>query len=552
MSAPKQNSIAMRVMDHAFAGIVSLWPADSRDWARAMHAEFQLAANAGEKLSWLLGGAMSLTSTWAQRLAFGPRKTREAATPKPVKKPGPLAFALMALAFASLALPGMWPGLETLWMAWSAKVVGASPVQFEKMGREAELKHDAKTLAFAATRLGGTEKSSRHFADAAVAIDPSLTWIYFERPNYNYRLFPSGEDALERARILEKWDPQNAVPYLMEASVTFDRYQDKWSRESSVFRKSSEDRALELANDPSWAAPMAKAFAAPHYDDYLRRNLELNIAVIREHRIDRPTDLITAAWAPGVPNLLAIQIYAAGLLKSGDSLAQSGQFPAARDAYWRVADFGRIMRSAPSVVGRTVTAQIADNLTKRSFEKMAVAANSVDDKESARFANYEIAVIKNHSDLMFASNQSTIKQRQTQTMSIPSLAIHSASASVAISAIVSLVSFGCFLCGLGSWPRVGKYVCRNARIAPIVLVSSIVTFYAVYFPYFSAFRTSSPDSISAAAEPLYAVLSVPMYFASYARGPRYFWTGVIIVGTISVMLLLARMAFRSRMEGAEA
>jgi hypothetical protein len=551
MRSPKINSFAMLLMDRAFARIVNLWPADSRDWARAMHAEFQQTTNAGEKLSWLLGGAMSLTSAWTQRLAFGPRKIREAAAQKPVKKPGVLAFSLMAIALASLALPGMLRGIETVWATWNARAAALSPAQLERMGREAEQNHDAKMLAFVAERLVHTEKSSQYFADAAVAMDPNLTWIYFERPNYLYRVHPSAEDALRRARILEKWDPQNAVPYLMEASVAFDRYEETWSHETSDVRKSTEDRAAELSNDPAWAVPMAKAFAASRYDDYVRRNLELNIAVIRGHHIDRPVDLLIAAGSAELPNLLAVQVYSAGLLRSGNASAQAGNLEVARENYWRVADFAGIMRGEPSVSGYTITKLIADNLAKKSFEKLRLSADAGSgSRELSRFADYQLGAIKNDRDSISESNQSNLQQRQSASFS--SVTIHLASEAIAVSAILSLGSFICFALGMGSSPRIGKYVCRNARIAPFVLVGSMAVFYTNYLPYFAAFRTSSPDDINRAAQALNGLLYVPMYFAYYARGPRYFWTGVIIVGTISVMLLLARMAFRSRMEGAEA
>jgi len=282
MRAPKMNSIAIRMMDRAFAAIVEAWPADSRDWARAMHAEFYELTTAGEKFSWLLGGAMSLTSAWTQRLAFGP--SRKNVPVKPVKKPGALALVFMAVAVASLALPGMWRGIITVWQTWNASAAAYSPSQLESMGHEAELKHDAKMLAFVAERLSDSP-SGWHCADAAVALDPSLTWVYFERPNYWYRRIPSPDEALRRARLLEKWDPNNAVPYLMEASVAFDRHEEQWIHNTNFSSRSTEQRADELASDATWSIPMEKAFAASRYDDFIRRSIELNIAVVRENKL---------------------------------------------------------------------------------------------------------------------------------------------------------------------------------------------------------------------------------------------------------------------------
>src|ERR1700731_3475127 len=61
---PRRQRATQKFISFAFGKIVSLWPADSRDWALAMQAELPQMESTQESLHWLAGGIMSLIKAW--------------------------------------------------------------------------------------------------------------------------------------------------------------------------------------------------------------------------------------------------------------------------------------------------------------------------------------------------------------------------------------------------------------------------------------------------------------------------------------------------------
>ena len=152
MSAAKHSSripLATRFAAWAFRGIVRMWPADTRDWARGMQSELTDITDARESLRWLQGGVMSLTKAWWNRALFGAKSGER----RPLKLPGIGAIAFLLLAIISLALPGMRQGLTAVVQTWQSSRGGLSDSELRALGAQAERTHDAKLLAFVAMRL---------------------------------------------------------------------------------------------------------------------------------------------------------------------------------------------------------------------------------------------------------------------------------------------------------------------------------------------------------------------------------------------------------------
>ena len=116
---------------------------------------------------------MSLGETWWNQLIYG-GTPQEA---EPVKMPGVAAAILLLLAISSFALPGMRQGAIAIFDTWNFSRSYLSDAQLQKMGREAEQNHDAATLAFVAMRLPENSSEKLRWADLAVSLDPSLTWV---------------------------------------------------------------------------------------------------------------------------------------------------------------------------------------------------------------------------------------------------------------------------------------------------------------------------------------------------------------------------------------
>jgi hypothetical protein len=542
--APNMNSIAIRLMDAAFVGIVKVWPADSRAWARAMYAEYYELTAAGEKLSWLLGGTMSLTSAWTQRLMGGSRKTGETVIPKPVKRPGALAFALMALAVASLALPGMRQGIVTIAQTWNGAHAVLTQSDLEEMGRVAEQRKDAKMLAFVATRIWDPSKSA-HYADAAIALDQNLTWIYFETNGLGAMIHPSTEELQRRAGLLQKWDPDNATPWLMEANIAFSQIRvvsgnPQWG----ISSRSWNAAAKQLAKNPAWAGAMEKAFAAKRYDDYVRRNYDLILTVMREHGMDRPVALSLNALSIHVPNLLIIQVYSAGLIEDGELCLRDGDLTGASAKFWAVARQGQLISTSSARDSFAYSTALA--MKQRAFDSLRSLAENAGHTNEIAYATYEVASLeRERAEILDGYRR---EWPMARSMTFASQVVHVSAEGIVVGALLTSISVFGYAFGLGSRPRLGKWICRFVRLAPVALILSLTLFYVSYYPYLNSFRTATPDNIRRVVLNFGGILYSPLLPIPYGHTSLYFWTAILTVCCSALLFLTARMAIRARLE----
>lgn len=540
MGAATKDSMVVRVVNRAFAGIVSLWPADSREWARAMQAEMSEVTGTRERLAWLCGGTMSLATAWTQKLVFGKGKTGAAA--KPVKKPGVLAFALMAMALLSLALPGMWAGIASITNVWTSTYIGPSQGEIAKLAREGERKHDARLLAFAAMWAKPTD--ALHYADEAVALDPSLTWIYFET-RYDLRSdpAPAAEIATRMAR-LEKAEPMNATGYLGEAQGYFA------AQEPRLMPAHREASAAEMGKNAAWVAAMEKAIRAPIDDSFALRRIQLVAEVMRERRIERPVELLYAKASTPFPNLYNVSVYNTYVVQKAEAAAARGDVAGAREQYDELLQYSQRVRTSDSV--SRIETLMALTLSRNVFaseEKTLGAAGLKDEAAAAALSRHEI---ENEQAEFRNINR---REWEAATFAIPgSLMIHLGTAIGIASGAISVFAFGGTALASVRRREYGRGVARSARIAPAVAIFSLGLFYVNYLPYRHAFWTASGKDIAGFDWQLVALASSPI--SQLARHPAsinvFFWTAAIIAGAALSTVLVARMILRGRFDGAAA
>ena len=218
----------------------------------------------------------------------------------------------------------------------------------------AEQQRDARTLAFAALHAPTVQEGSR-WADEAVALDPSLTWVYISLILPALEVQQNPPDVQAMVTQLEKWDPDNAVPYLWEGIVIGQRTFPK----NMSFSPTPE--ALDkLAKQTEWCQAMQKAFTAPHYDSYTVRRFELERTWLRENHLDKPAIILLSTSGYPLPNLLYIRMYANLLIdKYGKEAEGAKHFPEALGDYWMVDHFGVRMRlNAASLIERLLAAAV--------------------------------------------------------------------------------------------------------------------------------------------------------------------------------------------------
>jgi hypothetical protein len=540
------QSAAQKFISFAFGKLVQLWPADSRDWALAMQAELPQMESTQQSLHWLAGGIMSLGKAWWNQLIYGGNPQEVV----PAKLPGIATAILLLLAISSFALPGMRQGVVAIFDTWNFSRSYLGSAQLQKMGSEAEQNRDASTLAFVAMRLPANSPEKVRWANLAVSLDPSLTWIYFqmqderERPDANFS---------ERIARLQKWDPNNAVPYLMEAQQSFESFGSAKDGTPAqwVTSRDYRDHETEITKHPEWISAMEKAFQSPHFNDYQNERFNLNLAIQRKFAMNRPVDLVYSTLAARIPDLLNVRVYATWLTYKGEQRGTAGDNSAAAEDYWRAAHFGQRMEleSGPDGIERL----IAISILKNSFEKLKNLYQRTGRADEAKYAAFELENATT-SVVVFRENN----WRLAEATSLPSwsaLMIQIVSLLILVAALLSCVALLWLVLRISGAPvsRLASHrnACLIARIAPVLLVLLLGLFYANYFPYLRSFNEASPRFAQHLTSTFGGLLKVPFSFSqfwTYGHGEVYFWTGSLAIGCVAVLILLIRMPARGKME----
>jgi hypothetical protein len=287
---------------------------------------------------------------WEQNGIFAPRRL-------------PVWIALV-LTLLLLLAPSFRQALEVFPVPGSHPTTWNSRVFSEKALRRIEQSADkqkyARTLAFVALH-SPDDLQAIHAAEKAIALDPQLTWISARISHATY-LMP-GYDPHPWIERLKAWDPQNAFPYLLEASANVrGDWEKRWSRYNSATPALREALAAESA----WRLPMDKAFAAPRLDLYWNQQFALDRQVLQEQGLDRPDMLVRAAYSQQLPDLLAIRIYQDIQLKNvGEKAEETGHPNDALAAYWTVARFGAQLQTKSSSIVQIFSVMLRENAYKR-------------------------------------------------------------------------------------------------------------------------------------------------------------------------------------------
>ena len=146
-----------------------------------------------------------------------------------------ISWVLFTLSLAFFFVQDFRWALRMPYLEWknSPDAFEVPPAQLQGLAERARQGRDAQSLAFVA--LHSPLQEDVAMANQAVALDPSLTWIYWQLA-YRHRGYPSpGKTAWEPAFVpvlkdwtakLEAFDPKNAAPYLLEAETIRDRTKD--------------------------------------------------------------------------------------------------------------------------------------------------------------------------------------------------------------------------------------------------------------------------------------------------------------------------------------
>jgi hypothetical protein len=346
MAAP-QHSIPFWLAHSSLQLALRLWPEESRDWGHAVAAELDEIEKPFEALQWALGGLVLFARASASqflawlKLPAGSRLSSTSLLPgstSPIlpKRSRLFTGAILLATAVVLFLPQSREAVSTVRASWNGfRGYDSDLRDLQNLAARAEKENDARTLAFVALATPDPDRE-KTLADRAVAIDPSLTWIYASRsghPEYT----PPSKDGL--ARLLAA-DPDNAFPELIAARVISEPlFQGLISYHSPTEK---EIETIHVAN-PEWMAHMERAFRAPRYDGYFDRHWQLTREVWNHHPDLSASVIFNSLWAHSLPDVRSIRNYGNYLVRNAQEASAAGDVADAENLLKRVDDFGRRM-----------------------------------------------------------------------------------------------------------------------------------------------------------------------------------------------------------------
>ncbi len=532
----RQNSSQVFVA-RAFTALVALWPANSREWALAMQSELGEMESTQESLQWLAGGIMSLGKAWWNEVMYGWKESEK--EPSTVKTPGPLAFALAVIALAAFILmPSVHEGVSAVTSSWRPYSI-SNLSEYRQMEREAEANHDAKTLAFLSTRMVSQDEDAR-LANEAVTMDPSFTWIYIKGGGVWYTYYHHA-DKYGVIQKLEASDPGNAVVYLMEASI----------RENDIRMQNNYQAPKEkILADPQWRTAMERAFAAPRYDSYYAKSIDLQESMLKAHNLRQPRDIARGMYEYYSSGLFVSQMYVDFLIDQAKLAKQKSDTATASRLAWSVAQFAERAR-----------ASLHNEYAIGTVDTMFLSASEILQPLEASAGHTEVA------KLLSIERETITRQLAERTPArMPYLYRGLEATSVALQAgglgvIIlgwALILSAVYLIAARFAPglrdgRLYRWACNCGRFAPAALVGAVVLMAATFAPYLEAVQdyfagmrdAATLNALIGMENSLYQLpgfVIPPMFRTIYAA---YFWLALLTFTIIAGVLFITRRVFHT-------
>ena len=352
MSDAQQGTLPRRMATMLLESTLHIAPAHTVEWGHAMLSELRHVEGSWSALLWSLGSAGVLAKHALVAFIF-PTGNRSAlpsggdlfTKESPVRKP---ALAVIAVCVAASLLFFLAPVFRQAFhvslaqwhevlhvndreQQWAG--LGTDP-ELDALAKKAEQNRDAEALAFVATGYPNAIQAA-HFVDETVRLDPNLTWVY----GVAGTAYLSSSEIGRRVSVLKQWDPQNALPYLMEAKMI--------GVTVITVIPSKEFPLGKVQPNPSWEKAMEAAFQSRKLDTYIDRLEQLDRRVLARYHLDGSTKVISERgwYLDSVPtyDIWECSLYAESLLETGQALDSKGDRKAAFEKYLAVARFGQMM-----------------------------------------------------------------------------------------------------------------------------------------------------------------------------------------------------------------
>lgn len=539
-----QPTLTRKLARRLIALALFISPADSREWTAAMAAELDYVDGSFNTLSWSIGclgtALKELCISILSQGAFGTET--EVSMSKTAKMS---AVALIVSSALFLFAPTFRQGVELTASSWH-RSDAAWLSRMQKLGAEAEAKHDAQALAFVAMQINDDWESTKFrvqrdkFADEAVQWNADLTWIYYPILSRDRRPYPPDANDPRWLARLEAWDPDNAAAYAREASFY-------WPRGVTGLYPQL-DRAL-LASSPHWLSAMGRAFSASQYDSYIPRKTALDLEVSQRYGVNDPARMLLGIAFYPVYEGSNFELYAKDfLLREGADFEAKGDLARAEQSYSRIAHLGELIRlrddtDIENMIGIQLQLMAAPKL-QNIFEKNGNAS-------AAKLVAYQEALAQ-QTKTDFLRKLSWTRDAEFRTFD---------AWPVQLSLLLMAISLALILCSVGYfavWVGLRKIAKRSAGFSRLALVGTVLLFasaVAMYFsfaPYAAAFQSylasRNPGYAFAELSRFRFLQELPSEILDWFWSDAFkidFWYAIIALGAGIVVWILWRRISRT-------
>lgn len=537
---------------------VRVWPAESLEWGRAIETELETAGSSRDALLWTLGGAIVFIkaigrSFWhSLNRPFGvPAESNEknflVSARRGPRTPRWVTLLMLACAGVVLLLPEARQGVGEVVNSWGGFPRSLAKSELAKLAKQAERERDAKTLAFVAIELHRESSPQRsaesvRLGEAAIALDPSLTWIYVNLVAGHQ----SAPIPVEWVKRLQQWDPENAVPHLLDAERMAREFRIQGQQEHPGALPIGSEREKLLVSQANWLDAMARAIAAPRFDSYTIRHSELNREVMRRKKIERPTLAGFALMSHPALVFFGVGRYTDVLLERGTQLERAGDLNAALDIYWRMAHFAERLRMQGQ--SRDIQTMVGTNIQIRVYEKLQTILEKQGRISEAELLSYNVAETKRS---RLPRTRFTSSLPMANAMIWVSMLVNVSAVLIVLLAGAMVVSVGLLMIRPRRWLSPSSLTALSvaAEFLPVLLLLCCGAFALSYHPFAQTLQTylTTKGEITDlrpfvdSFAPLASSGGITFGFMGQRIYTVYFWWVVIAIGSLAVALLLMRM-----------
>ena len=556
----QENSMTVRFARWALGWAVRHWPGENRAWGLALTAEIDETRSAFETVKWSFGGIMLfsrsvLSSGWKwMKLPAGSSLSGGTVGPEGSsllpRRSRVFTAVVLAVAALLLALPEGREAIRTVRSSWQEyRQSNSDERMLNELGLRAEREKDASTLAFVALRTGDPNRAE-DLTERAVALDPEFIWLYGAKnhswPNYE----PPKAEWLAR---LQAADPDNAVPYLVEADIVAGNLHVQNLYFGHNAMKDPDFQAVE--SNSKWMELMERAYESPRYDSYFQRHVQLTRTVWNREKNLSPTVVLFGLWSHAIPNLLNLRVFADVKIHEAQKARAAGDLKRAESLLNEVNTFGvRMVDGSGTDIERLIGWAVSREADKELVALYSSAGKTEDEQRATTRLN---EIDERATKMRFANNptnDATAQDFRKMARWVQSFAILSVVGALAAFAGILMVEL---------WPsRIPKaktiwrkVLCWMADYGPAALLVGSVGFLISFLPFQRAFEqyralSNGLPNEKRLMDAMWGFSEIPDYMTG-ANGSVSTWTAITVALSALLVFVLVRGFYRMRRAAAK-